>query len=490
MLYQNLHVFARSLRLIDAAVFAVAPLAWRSLAGAEASGSARAALLLAASQLLCFLLAAQRLGIYHARRTETLGAELRALLETCVAALALASLALSVAPLLGLAPAASAAGAPLLPSAAQIAVAGLVGAGAVLFLRLVVRLVLRRLRRGGLDQRAWLLVGRNPRSAAIARDLLAHPHYGLRIVGLVDVPDLPAGSAGAEEFQRPPLSELPFTPLDAPDSFRNLLRRQAVDEVVVTLPLRSHYDQVADVLRVCGEAGVSVKFPTRSFETEGVQTDIVRLGDTTLVTHFSGPSSHVSLAIKRLGDLVAALLLLVLLSPLLLLAALAIKLDSRGPVLYRQTRVGLHGRHFTLFKFRTMIVGAHEQRAELAGRNEADGPVFKMRGDPRITRVGRALRRFHFDELPQLANVLIGEMSLVGPRPALPDEVAAWAWWQRRRLSMPPGMTCLWQAHGDHSLPFERWMEMDLEYIDRWSLGLDLRVAAATLGTVLRGKGW
>jgi lipopolysaccharide/colanic/teichoic acid biosynthesis glycosyltransferase len=173
----------------------------------------------------------------------------------------------------------------------------------------------------------------------------------------------------------------------------------------------------------------------------------------------------------------------------MLLSALAIRLTSAGPVLFRQERVGLNGRRFSLYKFRTMIVDAERQRDALLSLNEMDGPVFKISRDPRVTPVGAFLRRSSLDELPQLFNVLWGQMSLVGPRPPIPSEVRQYEAWQRRRLSMKPGITCLWQVNGRNKIGFRQWMAMDLEYIDKWSLGLDLKILAQTIPAVLKREG-
>jgi lipopolysaccharide/colanic/teichoic acid biosynthesis glycosyltransferase len=192
---------------------------------------------------------------------------------------------------------------------------------------------------------------------------------------------------------------------------------------------------------------------------------------------------------KRVLDAAAALLGLILLSPLLGLIALAVKLESPGPVFYRSTRVGRQGRTFEFLKFRTMLRGADQLKAELEHLNEMDGPVFKIRDDPRVTRLGRLLRRTSLDELPQLVHVLRGEMSLVGPRPPIPEEVTQYEPWQRRRLSVTPGITCLWQVSGRNDIGFEEWMQLDMEYIDRLSLGEDLKILLLTVPAVLRGMG-
>jgi exopolysaccharide biosynthesis polyprenyl glycosylphosphotransferase len=193
--------------------------------------------------------------------------------------------------------------------------------------------------------------------------------------------------------------------------------------------------------------------------------------------------------VKRAIDLTVAGTLLVLAAPALAVAGALIKLTSPGPVLFRQVRCGLYGRPFHMLKLRTMHQDAEQRRKDLEHLNEATGPVFKIRNDPRVTTVGRFLRRWSIDELPQLLNVIRGDMSLVGPRPPIPAEVAQYETFQRRRLSMRPGLTCLWQVNGRSDIGFERWVELDLEYIDAWSLGHDFKILARTVPAVLRGKG-
>jgi exopolysaccharide biosynthesis polyprenyl glycosylphosphotransferase len=204
------------------------------------------------------------------------------------------------------------------------------------------------------------------------------------------------------------------------------------------------------------------------------------------VTH--APHHH-QMALKRLFDITASALALGVLSPLLLGVAAVIKLTSRGPIFFKQKRVGLNGKHFHMLKFRSMVVNAEELKAKLAALNEQTGPVFKMKNDPRITRVGRFIRKYSIDELPQLINVLRGEMSVVGPRPPIPSEVEKYATWQRRRLSVRPGLTCIWQVSGRNQISFEDWMYLDMRYIDHWSLGTDLGLILKTVPVVLTGSG-
>jgi exopolysaccharide biosynthesis polyprenyl glycosylphosphotransferase len=197
----------------------------------------------------------------------------------------------------------------------------------------------------------------------------------------------------------------------------------------------------------------------------------------------------VQMAIKRCIDIAASSVALALFTPLFAAVALAIKLTSRGPVLFKQERVGRYGRPFHMLKFRTMIPNAEAMKATLMAKNEQSGPVFKMENDPRVTRVGRLLRKYSIDELPQLVNVLRGEMSIVGPRPPVPSEVARYEGWQRRRLSVRPGLTCVWQVSGRNLISFEGWMYLDMQYIDHWSLKQDLLLILKTVPVVVTGRG-
>jgi exopolysaccharide biosynthesis polyprenyl glycosylphosphotransferase len=201
------------------------------------------------------------------------------------------------------------------------------------------------------------------------------------------------------------------------------------------------------------------------------------------------PDCRTRLFVKQAVDLIGATVALVLTAPLMLVTAVAIKLESPGPIMFGQTRCGLNGRLFRMYKFRTMVNGAEKRRHDLADLNEMSGPVFKIKNDPRVTRVGRFLRKTSIDELPQLINILSGEMSLVGPRPPLPSEVARYQPWQHRRLSVKPGITCLWQVNGRNRIDFEKWMKLDLEYIDHWSLWQDVKILARTVPAVLRTNG-
>jgi len=243
------------------------------------------------------------------------------------------------------------------------------------------------------------------------------------------------------------------------------------------------------LMHQCEEEGVHMRVQL-DFLPQGFSHVFVEyLSHVPLLTFASSPQNEFALFFKRVIDLVISAVALTLLSPLFLILAVLIKLTSPGPVFYRQTRCGLGGRKFTLLKFRSMVANADEMLPHLEDLNEVDGPVFKMRNDPRCTTVGRWMRMFSLDELPQLWNVLRGDMSLVGPRPPLPHEVEQYQGWQRRRLRIRPGLTCLWALEGRSRLEFDRWVKLDLLYIDNWSMWLDFKILLKTIPAVLSGRG-
>jgi exopolysaccharide biosynthesis polyprenyl glycosylphosphotransferase len=266
--------------------------------------------------------------------------------------------------------------------------------------------------------------------------------------------------------------------------------QQPVDEVFVALPREKYGPLIETIVGVCEEQGIIVRVQAALFDLKVGRWHSDELDGQPFMTIQSGPSNGWHLATKRLIDILGSAMLLLALAPIFAITAVSIKLDSPGPVFFRQDRVGLNRRRFRLFKFRTMSERADELQRELEYLNEAGGPVFKIRNDPRVTRVGKYLRRFSVDELPQLLNVLKGDMSLVGPRP-LPvrDVERINSQWHKRRFSMKPGVTCLWQVNGRSDVSFDEWVVMDLEYIDKWSLALDMRILLETVPTVLRGSG-
>jgi exopolysaccharide biosynthesis polyprenyl glycosylphosphotransferase len=261
--------------------------------------------------------------------------------------------------------------------------------------------------------------------------------------------------------------------------------------VIVALPRQYLYrESVAELMALCEAVGVDVTIVSDLFQMRRARPYLHDLLGVPGVTLASYPHRSLwALATKRAIDIVGAVAGILIAGPLFLLVALAIKLDSPGPVFFVQRRCGLRGRTFPFIKFRTMYTDAEAQLEVLRVHNEVTGPVFKMKKDPRVTRVGRVLRKYSIDELPQLWNVLVGHMSLVGPRPPIPGEVSQYDLAVRRRLSVRPGLTCLWQVRGRSLIPFEDWMRLDLEYIDRWSLMLDFRILLLTIPAVLKAQG-
>src|SRR5664279_1346003 len=248
--------------------------------------------------------------------------------------------------------------------------------------------------------------------------------------------------------------------------------------------------EVRNTVRSCEELGVvfNLNYTDKKDKlTNAIKSEI---GNQRFLTFINIPHNSFALAIKKIMDITLSIFIVICLSPVILLISLIIKADSSGPVLFRQARVGLRGRQFGLYKFRTMITNAENLKKELEAKNEADGPVFKIKDDPRVTRTGKFLRKTGLDELPQLFNVLRGEMSLIGPRPPLPSETVQYKRWQLRRLSVKPGLSCFWQIKPDrNNIKFEKWMEFDLAYIDNWSLRLDFIILLKTLKTVFQRTG-
>jgi exopolysaccharide biosynthesis polyprenyl glycosylphosphotransferase len=338
-------------------------------------------------------------------------------------------------------------------------------------------LFFRAIRRRGYNYRNVLVVGTSPRARDFAEMLDRHRQWGFRVVGHVDEdPRLCGQLMNGHRV----LGRLEDIPRIADDRF--------IDEVVFVVP-RSWLSRLDASMRLLDELGIKATFALDFFD---LPVSRPRLGDAQGVptlTYSPTARPDAQMVIKRLADLALATLMLVLASPAFLVIAVAIRLSSPGPVLFRQERVGLHGRRFTMLKFRSMVVDAEQRRAALERFNEVSGPVFKIARDPRVTPVGRWLRTLSLDELPQLLNVIRGEMSLVGPRPPLPHEVEQYRRWQRRRLSVKPGVTGLWQVSGRTHVDFDAWMRLDLAYIDNWSLGLDLKILAKTIPAVMSGTG-
>jgi exopolysaccharide biosynthesis polyprenyl glycosylphosphotransferase len=345
--------------------------------------------------------------------------------------------------------------------------------------RLLLRLFLAQVRIHGRNLRDMLIVGTNPRGVQFAQKIMQNPALGYRVVGFVD------HERGATSFD-----DSGFTRVTDFAGLPTFLRQTVVDEVVIALPMRSMHAEASEVAAICEQQGILIRFASTLFDLKISRKRVEEVGGDSLITHYSGSIEGWPLVIKRVIDIVASAILLTLLSPVLVIAAVLIKLTSQGPVMFIQKRLGQNKRHFGIYKFRTMVVDAEKRMKEIEHLNEVSGPVFKIKNDPRITPIGKFLRKTSIDELPQLLNVFKGDMSLVGPRPLpIRDYEGFSEDWQRRRFSVRPGITCLWQIGGRSGISFEKWMELDLQYIDKWSLWLDLEILLKTIPAVLKGSG-
>jgi exopolysaccharide biosynthesis polyprenyl glycosylphosphotransferase len=274
------------------------------------------------------------------------------------------------------------------------------------------------------------------------------------------------------------------------EQLSSVIANQPVDEVLVALPMDKYGLLIETIVRQCEEQGIIVRVRTEMSRLQVARSYVDDLEGVPVMTIQSGPPDSWQLFMKRVIDIVGSAAFLLALAPLFAVFAWLIRMDSAGPVFFTQERIGFNKRPFRLIKFRTMVDGADYQQSKLEHLNEVAGPVFKIKSDPRITRLGKFLRRFSIDELPQLVNVLKGDMSLVGPRPLpLRDFDRFDTQWHKRRLSVKPGMTCLWQVNGRSEIDFNHWVQMDLEYIDNWSLGLDMKILLKTIPAILKGSG-
>jgi len=343
--------------------------------------------------------------------------------------------------------------------------------------KLALRLTSRYVRSYGYNYRTVLIVGTSETALRIADSIHGHRFWGYRILGFI------RNGVPAEEpwpGYYPILGEVEDIP--------RIAESNVVDDVIFAVH-RRELDRLEDLFLSLQEQGIRTRFAMDLFPHTRARVQLEELDGMPLLSFATTPTSQIQLMAKRALDVALAAVVLMLGLPVVGAIALLIKLTSGGNILFRQTRCGLNGRFFTLYKFRTMVEGAEERRRELMHLNEMNGPVFKLRRDPRVTWFGRFLRRYSLDELPQFWNVLRGDMSLVGPRPPIPEEVARYQRWQRRRLAMKPGLTCLWQVSGRNDVDFDRWMELDLEYIDSWTPMLDLKILLRTIPAVLSGKG-
>ena len=324
----------------------------------------------------------------------------------------------------------------------------------------------------------FLIVGCGSRAHEMATLIEESRSMGLRLVGFVNPTS--EGSKLSDRFGR--YEVFPLSVVE------RVLQDRVIDEVVFAVSMQE-LARLEPLMSHCANVGVKTRVQLEFLPSPYSRIYLENFRDVPLLSLSTAPESELLLFFKRTVDVIVSAFSLVLLFPVLVAIAVAIRITSPGEVLFRQTRCGLGGRRFTLYKFRSMVNNAEQLRAELHQLNELDGPAFKISDDPRITRVGRLLRRFSLDELPQLWNILRGDMSFVGPRPAIPNEVELYEPWQRRRLRMRPGLTCIWVLEGRSDVDFHRWIQLDLAYIDNWSLWLDCKIFFRTIPIVISGKG-
>jgi len=334
----------------------------------------------------------------------------------------------------------------------------------------------KRTGRDAEDLRKVLIVGTGPEAVEVRTKLDLHEELGMRVLGYLSGPN-PAPIAIDETQLLGSLADL-----------KQIVEDRVVDDVVFAIPVVESLTCEQEI-GWCEEVGVTVHLRADLVRTLFARMYPTDLDGTPMLTVSATPRQPAALLAKRVTDLAGSIVAMVVLSPVFVISAILVKATSRGPVFFTQERTGLNGRTFTLYKFRSMYKDAEARRGALADRNEMSGPVFKIKDDPRITPVGKWMRRFSIDELPQFWNVLTGDMSLVGPRPPIPAEVKKYERWQRRRLSMKPGITCLWQVSGRNAIDFEDWMRLDLAYIDTWSLRLDVQILLRTVPVVLTARG-
>ncbi len=322
--------------------------------------------------------------------------------------------------------------------------------------------------------RSILIIGTGKRAKHFIELINKNPDWGINVIGLVDMSPAVKGEIINGHKVIGSFDDIP-----------EIIHTNIVDEVVFIVP-HSSLNEIEEMMYFCESEGLTVNLAADLFEFKFAKTKQTDLHGFPLLTFESIPGKLGHLMLKRLFDFIFSGIALILLAPIFAIIAIIVKITSKGPVFFRQERSSLQGRKFMFYKFRTMVIDAESRLRDILSDNEMEGPVFKMTNDPRVTKVGKWLRKFSIDELPQLWNVVKGDMSLVGPRPPIPAEVDNYDNWQRRRLSMRPGITCLWQISGRSEITdFNEWMKLDLEYIDKWSLGLDFKIFLKTIPAVL-----
>lgn len=336
-------------------------------------------------------------------------------------------------------------------------------------------------RRSGFNYRYLLMVGTDSRAAELALKIAARPELGYKLVGFVAETE-----EARQDWDR---KGSPGPIIGMVDDIRAILERERVDEMLVCLSVEAKFRTVSHIISNARDLGIVLRIIPEASEGALLRKLHIEEFENEYVVTFFREQLLLQLLVKRMLDIGITVTALLILSPLLAVVATIIKLNSPGPIFFVQDRVGMNQRRFRLYKFRSMVVDAEQRKEEFAHLNEQDGPAFKISRDPRITPIGRFIRKTSIDELPQLINVLKGEMSLVGPRPPLPDEVSQYQWLFRRRLSVKPGITCVWQVSGRNGITFDEWMNMDKQYVENWSLWLDFKILLKTVPAVLLCRG-
>lgn len=338
---------------------------------------------------------------------------------------------------------------------------------ALVSFKFLFRTMMRLIRSKGRNKRNVLIIA-DETSKLFIKNLISKKDWGYQIEAVLD-------SSGRLYEMFPDINYIAST-----TNLKSYIDSHTIDEVMFAKPI-THQSEISSLKNICSEIGVVCHISNKI----SVHRDIVD----DLTTYQNTPKNYLQIKLKAAFDFYFSLIALVLISPILLLVALLIKIEDGGAILFKQERVGLNGRRFNVLKFRTMVENAEELKSSLSGMNEQEGPVFKIKSDPRVTRIGKILRETSLDELPQFINVLKGDMSVVGPRPPIPSEVEQYQRWQLRRLSMKPGITCTWQVSGRNDIKFEQWMKMDMKYIDQWSFQKDIKIILQTIKVVLKRSG-
>lgn len=338
-------------------------------------------------------------------------------------------------------------------------------------IRLFKRNLLKQFRLHGRNLRSVVIIGAGRRGRKIVKLIKENPEIGYHFTGFVDDMEVPDVLGKLSEISK-------------------VLAENVIDEVIICLPIKTFYDRMETIAKAAEEQGITVRIYSDLFNLKLARAVAGEIGEAPILSLYTSRLSDWQRFVKNVFDFTGGLILLFLLTPLMLIIAALIKLTSPGPVFFIQERVGYNKRRFKMFKFRTMGIDAAAQQKKLEALNEADGPVFKIKNDPRITPVGRWLRQTSLDELPQLLNILLGDLSLVGPRPLPERDFQKFKKvWFNRRFSVKPGITCIWQISGRSETSFDKWILQDLEYIDKWSLALDLKILLKTIPIVVRGTG-